>query len=317
MNLEIEEGELLVLLGPSGSGKTTVLRVVAGLEEPTSGTVWIGGRDVTRVPAAQRNVSMVFQGFALFPHLSVADNIGFGLRARRVERGVARAQVAAAAEIVGCANLLGRRPSELSGGERQRVALARALVREPELFLLDEPLSHLDAQLRVQMRSELRRLHERVGATTMYVTHDQMEGLMLGDRLAVLHGGALQQVGTPDEIYDRPANRFVATFVGTPPMNMLPVVDGRAGPFSVEAPLGRTVDAGIRPEHIVLGVGAPLPVQAVEAAGAETFIHLGWTGGTIVVRTGPGVRPRVGDAVPVSVNPAHVRLFDASTGVAL
>ena len=191
-----------MLVGPSGSGKSSALRVAAGLEDVTEGSIYIGGREVTDVPPADRNISMVFQSYALFPHLTVAENIGFGLRARKVPRPETRARVESAAKVVGCGEFLERRPHELSGGERQRVALARALVREPDVFLLDEPLSNLDAQLRVYMRAELKELHQRVGGTMVYVTHDQVEALTLGDRVAVLSGGELQQVGTPDEIYD-------------------------------------------------------------------------------------------------------------------
>ncbi|HET9508035.1 MAG TPA: ABC transporter ATP-binding protein, partial [Gaiellaceae bacterium] len=215
LDLDVRAGELLVVLGPSGCGKTTLLRLVAGLEEPTAGRILIGGRDVTAVRPGRRNVSMVFQSYALFPHLSVAENIGFGLLVRDVPKAEAARRVRAAAVSVGCEELLERRPHELSGGERQRVALARALVREPDVFLFDEPLSNLDADLRVQMRAELRLLHERVGGTTVHVTHDQVEALVLGDRVAVLRAGVLQQVGTPEEIWSRPANRFVARFVGT------------------------------------------------------------------------------------------------------
>ena len=235
LDLDVADGELIVLVGPSGSGKSTALRAAAGLEDVTDGTIHIGGRDVTRVPPAGRNISMVFQSYALFPHLTVAENIGFGLRARGVARAEAAGRVESAAKVVGCGELLERRPFELSGGERQRVALARALVREPDVFLLDEPLSNLDAQLRVHMRAELKRLHQRLEATMIYVTHDQVEALTLGDRVAVLRDGELQQLGPPDEIYRRPANRFAAQFIGSPAMNFFPglVDDGvfRAGPF--------------------------------------------------------------------------------------
>ncbi|HXV56257.1 MAG TPA: ABC transporter ATP-binding protein [Gaiellaceae bacterium] len=326
LELEVRDGELLVLVGPSGCGKTTALRVAAGLEQATQGSVLIGGRDVTRLPPGERDVAMVFQSYALFPHLNVAENVGFGLRARRVPRSDARERVEAAARTVGCDHLLGRRPHELSGGERQRVALARALVREPDVFLLDEPLSNLDAQLRVEMRAELRRLHDRLGATMVYVTHDQVEALTMGDRVAVLSAGELQQVGDPDEVYRRPANRFVATFVGSPAMNVLPAaVEGgrlRAGPFALEVPPGvdgRPLEVGIRPEHVALvAAGAPAVVEVVEVAGNETFVHLDAGGHRLVARAGPEARPPVGSAVAVAVAvPARVHVFDAETGAAL
>jgi ABC-type sugar transport system ATPase subunit len=256
LDLEVADGEFLVLVGPSGSGKSTALRTAAGLEEVTEGSIHIGDRDVTNMRPAQRNVSMVFQSYALFPHLSVEENIGFGLRARGVRPGPAKVKVLAAAQLVGCENLLERKPSQLSGGERQRVALARALVREPDVHLLDEPLSNLDAQLRVHTRAELKRLHQRVGATMVYVTHDQVEALTLGDRVAVLNEGVLQQLGAPDDVYRRPANRFVARFIGSPAMNLFPAerVDGslRAGPFLFEArpDLPERVEVGVRPEHV-------------------------------------------------------------------
>jgi multiple sugar transport system ATP-binding protein len=325
-DLVAEDGELLVLVGPSGCGKTTALRTAAGLEDVSGGTIRIGGRDVTRLLPADRNVAMVFQSYALFPHLSVAENIGFGLRARRVARPEARERVDAAARVVGCDDLLERRPHELSGGERQRVALARALVREPDVFLLDEPLSNLDAQLRVEMRAELRRLHDRLAATMVYVTHDQVEALTMGDRVAVLSDGVLQQVGRPDDVYRRPVNRFVATFLGSPAMNVLRATpaDGRlrAGPFSFEAPPGvgeRELEVGIRPEHVALVAdGAPAVVELVETAGNETFLHLDAGGQRLVARAGPDQRPAVGSTVAVGVSvPGRVHVFDAESGEAL
>ena len=227
LSLDVEPGELVTVLGPSGSGKSTALRIVAGLEAPDAGRVTIGERDVTGVEPADRGVAMVFQSFALFPHLSVADNIAFGLRARGAAREEARRRAREVAEPLGLAELLERRPAQLSGGERQRVALARGLAGKPDVLLLDEPLSNLDARLRAEARAEVRRVQADTGVTTLYVTHDQDEALALGHRVAVLDRGALQQVGTPDEVYDRPANRFVASFVGEPAMNLVaPAVDG-------------------------------------------------------------------------------------------
>jgi ABC-type sugar transport system ATPase subunit len=326
LDLDVAAGELLVLVGPSGCGKTTALRAAAGLEEVTEGTIRIGGRDVTRLLPAARNVAMVFQNHALFPHLSVAENIGFGLRARKVARGEARERISSAARTVGCEALLERKPHELSGGERQRVALARALVREPDVFLLDEPLSNLDAQLRVEMRAELRRLHDRLGATMVYVTHDQVEALTMGDRVAVLSEGVVQQVGEPDAVYRRPANRFVATFVGSPAMNILSAQDEggrlRAGPFTFDRPPGtadRPLEIGIRPEHLALVPdGVRALVEVVEVAGNEAFLHLDARGTRLVARVGPEQRPAAGSTVALAVAvPGSVHVFDAETGVAL
>jgi len=327
LDLEVRDGELLTLLGPSGSGKSTVLRVTAGLEDVTAGTVHIGSRDVTNVAPAKRNVSMVFQHYALFPHLSSRENIGFGLRARGVPRAEAARLVGEAAALAGCATLLDRKPYELSGGERQRVALARALARRPDVYLLDEPLSNLDAQLRVETRAELKLLHRRVGTTMVYVTHDQLEALTLGSRVAVLHEGLLQQVGTPEEIYAEPANRFVARFVGSPAMNVLPATldDGRlrAGPFDFEprvlAPTG-ALEVGLRPEHVQLAsdeTGAPARVEVVESAGNETLIHVTAGDETLVARIAPDARLGVGDVVRLMASPRHVYVFDAETGATL
>jgi multiple sugar transport system ATP-binding protein len=308
LDLDAADGELLVLLGPSGSGKSTVLRVVAGLEDATAGSVSIGGRDVTRTPPAARNVSMVFQNYALFPHLDVAANIGFGLAARGMGRGEVAERVGEAARLAGCEAFLERKPFRLSGGERQRVALARALARRPDVFLLDEPLSNLDAQLRASTRAELKALHQRVGGTMLYVTHDQVEALTLGDRIAVLRAGELQQVAGPDDLYRRPANRFVAAFVGSPAMNFLPP---GGGPFRV----GRDgAEVGVRPEHVRIGVGALLArVEVVEPAGNETYVHLSVDGHRLVVRAAADVRPAVGSEVPVSLAD-ELHFFDPETG---
>jgi ABC-type sugar transport system ATPase subunit len=309
VDLDVAEGELLVVLGPSGCGKTTLLRVVAGLEEASAGRVFIGGRDVTDIAPARRNVSMVFQSYALFPHMTVAENVGFGLAVRETPRAEMRARVARATELAGCNHLLDRRPGQLSGGERQRVALARALVREPDAFLLDEPLSNLDAELRARTRSELKALHQRVGGTMLYVTHDQFEALTLGDRVAVLREGQVQQVATPDVLWNEPANAFVARFVGFPGMNLL--ASGAA--LGVVAPEGAQV--GVRPEHIRLGTdGARAEVALVEPAGAETLVHLLVNGERVVARVPSDLRPALGDAVRVAVDPSRVHLFDAATG---
>ena len=273
IDLRVAAGELLVVLGPSGAGKSTLLRVVAGLEPATQGRVIIAGRDVTRLRPGRRNVSMVFQSHALFPHLTVAENITFGLRVRDVPRTEAADQARRAAEAVGCAHLLGRRPGQLSGGERQRVALARALVRRPDVFLLDEPLSNLDLELRVETRAELRALHDRVGATTVHVTHDQTEALVLGDRVAVLREGVIEQIGPPDEVWRRPETTFVARFVGSPAMNLLPA----AGPL---CPLAshrcRTAPAGC-------SASAPRPCGSARSTAPRAWSS-GWTS-SVTTRT--------------------------------
>jgi ABC-type sugar transport system ATPase subunit len=306
IDLEAEEGELLVLLGPSGSGKSTTLRIAAGLEQPTAGSVRIGDRDVTRVPASKRNVAMVFQSYALFPHFDAARNIGFGLSARGAKRDEVERRVRTAAGLVGVAELLHRKPHELSGGERQGVALARALAREPEVFLLDEPLSNLDAQLRTRTRAELKRLHAELRRTMVYVTHDQVEALTLGDRIAVLERGVVAQIGTPDDVYRRPVDRFVASFVGSPAMNFLPPETAwRLG-------LGRDGEVGVRPEHVRLEEGeAEGEVVIVEPAGSEAFVHLDVSGSRLVARVRPEELPEVGRRVRVAIRPGDVHRFDS------
>ena len=307
LDLEAEEGELLVVLGPSGSGKSTTLRIAAGLESPSAGSVRIRGQDVTGVPAAKRNVAMVFQTYALFPHFDAARNIGFGLSARGVNRDEVDRRVRAAAELVGVAELLHRRPHELSGGERQGVALARALAREPDVFLLDEPLSNLDAQLRTRTRAELKRLHAELGRTMVYVTHDQVEALTLGDRIAVLERGFVAQVGTPDDVYRRPVDRFVASFVGSPAMNFLP--PEAAFRFGLAAGDG---EVGIRPEHVRLGEGdVEGEVDVVEPAGSEAFVHLDVAGVRLVARVPPEELPEAGARLHVGIRPADVHRFDS------
>ena len=272
--LEVAGGEFLVLVGPSGCGKSTTLRMVAGLETPTSGSISIGGRDVTRLPPKDRDIAMVFQNYALYPHMTVAENLSFALRLRHVAKGEIARRVAAAADALGLAPYLSRLPKALSGGQRQRVALGRAIVREPAVFLFDEPLSNLDAKMRVEMRAEIIRLHNRLGATMIYVTHDQTEAMTMGERIVVMNEGRVQQVAPPMELYDSPANEFVAGFIGTPPMNLFP-----RGTLH----FGKTV--GVRPEHVSpvplgdgrgdLGPGAALPatVDFVEPLGPETLVH--------------------------------------------
>jgi ABC-type sugar transport system ATPase subunit len=310
IDLAVGRGELLVVLGPSGAGKSTMLRVIAGLEPATAGRVAIAGRDVTGLRPGRRNVSMVFQSYALFPHLTAAENIAFGLMIRDTPPAEARARAQRAAEAVGCDHVLARRPGQLSGGERQRVALARALVREPDVFLLDEPLSNLDLEQRVETRAELKALHRRVGATTVHVTHDQIEALVLGDRIAVLRAGLIEQVGTPDEIWRTPATTFVARFVGSPAMNLLP----GDGPLAVR--VGDGCQIGVRPEAVVLDHpdGVRGVVERVDVVGEDAYIYVRIGTEPIVARVRAAVRPAVGATVRVAVSPADVHVFDATTG---
>lgn len=310
IDLSVAGDELLVVLGPSGAGKSTLLRAVAGLQTVTHGRVVIGGRDVTALRPGRRNVAMVFQSYALFPHLTAAENIAFGLIVRDTPKAEARERTHRAATAVGCAHLLDRRPGQLSGGERQRIALARALVREPDVFLLDEPLSNLDAELRVETRSELKALHGRVGGTMLHVTHDQVEALVLGDRIAVLRDGRIEQVGTPDEIWGTPATTFVARFVGSPPMNLLPA-DGPLPGFAGEGHL-----IGIRPAALSLAAvdGVAAVVERVEVVGEDAHVYLLLDGHPIVARVPAADRPSAGDTVRVAVRRADVHAFDAATG---
>jgi ABC-type sugar transport system ATPase subunit len=310
VSLEVGEGELVTILGPSGSGKSTALRIVAGLERPDAGAVRIGGRDVTAVAPSRRRVAMVFQSFALFPHLSAEENIAFGLRARGASADEARRRVREVAEPLGLLELLDRLPAELSGGERQRVALGRGLAGRPDVLLLDEPLSNLDARLRAEARAELRRVQASTGVTTLYVTHDQDEALALGQRVAILDRGALQQVGTPEEVYDRPANRFVAGFVGEPPMNLLP---GEAAASALGLDVPRDATVGFRPEHVHAGGPIDARIVLAERTGHESLWHLE-AGGVRVLARGSGARE--GDVVRIGIDRAGVRLFDGRTGAA-
>jgi ABC-type sugar transport system ATPase subunit len=351
LTLEVADGEFLILVGPSGCGKTTALRMVAGLERISRGTITIGDRIVNDVPPKDRDVAMVFQNYALYPHMTVEKNLGFGLRRRRIAREEVRRKVEDVSRLLALEDLLRRRPGQLSGGQRQRVAMGRALVREPEVFLLDEPLSNLDAQLRVQMRSELKRLHERVGATTIYVTHDQVEAITLGERIAVLSGGVLQQIGPPQEVYDHPANVFVARFIGSPPMNLLRgnAAGGLVAVGDVEfrepqVPEGEVL-VGIRPEGLRPvgqeheGPAFEVGVEVVEPLGDEVLVHgsidaasadvriapedealLANGNGdraTITLRLPPEERPRPGSRLRVTVAPHTVRLFDPTSGLAI
>jgi ABC-type sugar transport system ATPase subunit len=348
LSLEIADGEFMILVGSSGCGKTTALRMIAGLEKPTGGTIQIGGQVVNEVSARDRDIAMVFQNYALYPHMTVARNLAYPLRQRRVPKREVTRRVQEVAEMLGLEELMTRRPGQLSGGQRQRVAMGRALVREPEVFLLDEPLSNLDAKLRVQMRAALKRLHARLGVTTVYVTHDQVEAMTLGDRIAVISDGKLQQLGAPQDVYDRPANAFVAGFIGSPPMNLLRgrMRDGTAtaGDLVVSRPGVPDGDVlmGVRPEALhPARDGTPsvrFEVVVVEPVGDEVIVH-GLVGAelaglvteeseaALVAATGnraeavacldPRERPREGSVIQLGVEPGDVHLFDAGTGVAI
>lgn len=313
VDLEVAEDELLAVLGPSGAGKSTLLRLIAGLTPATQGTIHIGDRDVTNLRPGLRNVSMVFQSYALFPHLSVADNIAFGLIVKDVPKQTAHERTVRAASAVGCEDLLSRKPFQLSGGERQRVALARALVREPDVFLLDEPMSNLDLELRVETRAEIKALHRQVGGTMVHVTHDQTEALVMGDRIAVMRDGLIEQIGTPQEIWKSPATVFVARFVGSPAMNLL-AGDGPVRPADMFPEPDWLL--GFRPEAVVLGQpGDPLgSVTRVDVVGEDSYVYLSVSGQSVVARVRTADRPHLGAAIRVGVRRPDVHVFDAATG---
>ncbi len=322
VDLSLADGEMLVIVGASGCGKSTLLRLVAGLETATAGTIRIDGRDVTRVDPAARDIAMVFQNYALYPHMTVRDNMAYGLRIRGLSRAEIAARVDEAAALLGIGALLGRRPRQLSGGQRQRVAMGRAIVRHPKLFLFDEPLSNLDAKLRVQMRAEIRRLQRRLGVTSLYVTHDQVEAMTLGDRLLVLHEGRPVQLATPMEVFARPADTYVAGFIGAPAMNFLPgtAEDGAVRLATGErievaaARAGPSVTLGVRPENVVLRQGGvPVTVELVEPLGSETLVHGRMRDGTALLCKLPGAVP-VPEHVEVGFEEAALHLFDAASG---
>ena len=324
LELGIEDGEFFTFLGPSGCGKSTLLHLVAGVEAPTEGSIEFDGRAVDELAPQDRDVAMVFQSYALYPHLSVRGNLAFPLQSRRIAAGDIAARVDAVARSLGLVDLLDRRPAQLSGGQRQRVALGRALVRRPAAFLMDEPLSNLDARLRLTMREELQRLRALHRVTTLFVTHDQEEAMVLSDRIAVLRDGRVQQCGSPAEIYDAPANLFVATFVGSPEMNLLPaerLVDDPAL-ARLAAPTGRAVLVGVRPVH-VSACDAPTagaiaaPVALVESTGPETWVVGDWQGVRIKGRTGPSTQLRPGAVAWFLISRAHVHRFDAVSGARL
>jgi multiple sugar transport system ATP-binding protein len=354
VSLEVRDGEFMVLVGPSGCGKSTLLKLIAGIEEVTAGHIFIGERDVTLLDPRKRDIAMVFQNYALYPHLTVRGNLGFGLKLRKTAKPEIAKRVDDVARILGLDEMMERKPGELSGGQRQRVAMGRAIVREPAAFLMDEPLSNLDAKLRVSMRAQLSRLHERLGVTTVYVTHDQVEAMTLGQRVAVMRGGVLQQCDTPDQLFDHPANLFVAAFIGSPAMNLVEasVEEGKARFGTCAIPLpehsalrsgaGRPIVLGIRPHDLQLGI--PGRVLVVERLGTETHVVVGIDAprlrsraladaidaspdddvllaeddrASFTVVAEARVRAEIGDRVELGLNPARLHGFDAETGEAL
>jgi multiple sugar transport system ATP-binding protein len=323
ISLDISDGEFMVLVGPSGCGKSTLLRMLAGLEDITGGSIAIDGRVVNDLDSKDRDIAMVFQSYALYPHMTVRENMGFSLKlrkesARRIAEGVSRA-----AKILNLEAYLDRYPRELSGGQRQRVAMGRAIVRDPKVFLFDEPLSNLDAKLRVQMRSEIKALHQRLKTTTVYVTHDQIEAMTMADRIAVMNEGRIEQLGEPLELYDRPANLFVAQFIGSPAMNVFEGIFrkdsvealGAHWPCAVKAQEGQRVAYGIRPEHLALKEGGITgQIEVVEPMGAETEILVKVGGQTLNMMTHGRASVGPGERVTLAALPAHAHLFDAATG---
>jgi multiple sugar transport system ATP-binding protein len=345
VDLRVEAGEFVVLVGPSGCGKSTTLRMVAGLESITSGTLTLGHRVVNDVPPADRDIAMVFQSYALYPHMTVRENMAFALRLRKRPAREIAERVDAAAATLGLTSMLDRTPRQLSGGQRQRVAIGRAIVREPSVFLFDEPLSNLDAALRGEMRRELAAIHRRLGATMLYVTHDQVEAMTLGDRIVVMHEGRVRQVDTPANVYDRPHDTFVAGFLGSPPMNLLPATlaqhEGRweahlTDATDVRLPLPPALAAaaarsrvasvvvGVRPEHLTASAGASASaggfaatLELAEPLGHEQLLHLRAGSARITVRGAPGARPDIGSAMHVAAMPERIHLFDSASGVSL
>jgi len=327
LDLVVEDGEFLVLVGPSGCGKTTALRMVAGLEEPTAGSIWIGERDVTFEEPKDRDIGMVFQSYALYPQMTVFDNIAFGLRRRKTPRAEVAQRVQEVAAMLGLDRLLARKPGQLSGGQRQRVALGRALARRPRVFLMDEPLSNLDAQLRMYTRAELMRIHRRVGTTTIYVTHDQVEAMTMGNRIAVMNQGVLQQVDTPQAVYDRPANTFVAGFIGSPPMNMLRgEIDAAGGRFVAEGvslsfgagARGGPAILGVRPEHLrpsQNGAGSIAgTVELVEPLGSDLLVTLRAGDAPVIARVEPHLPVAIGEPMHLALAAERVSLFEPESG---
>ena len=330
VSIDIADGEFVILVGPSGCGKSTLLRMVAGLEAISAGTVRIGDRVVNDVAPKDRDIAMVFQNYALYPHMTVRQNMGFSMRLRHAPGAEMEAKVGRAAKILGLENLLDRYPRELSGGQRQRVAMGRAIVRDPQVFLLDEPLSNLDAKLRVQMRTEIKGLHQQLHTTTIYVTHDQVEAMTMADKIVVMHDGIIEQIGTPLDLYDRPANRFVAQFIGSPSMNVIEgrIEEGRLKGKDISLTLpeharqrwdGRRVAWGIRPEQLRVRPDGEIEatVEVVEPTGADTLIFVKAGNDPIVVTLHERIDVRPGETVRLAADPGHVHLFDGETGARL
>ncbi len=324
LNAQIADGELVVLVGPSGCGKSTLLRMIAGLEDITSGQIAIGDQVVNNLTPAERDIAMVFQSYALYPHKTVAANMGFALKLRGTDKAEVRKRVEAAADILGLTPYLDRYPRHLSGGQRQRVAMGRAIVRDPKVFLFDEPLSNLDAKLRIQMRTEIKELHQRLTTTTVFVTHDQIEAMTLADRIVVMNAGRIEQAGAPLDLYDRPANTFVATFIGAPSMNLFEgawkdgafVSDaGMRQELPIRAEEGQRVIFGIRPEHMVIdGEGHEARVTVVEPTGTETMLFLKMGGQDVVASFRDRQEARPGETIRLSPDLSRAHLFDAESG---
>ncbi len=328
IDMQVADGEFIVIVGPSGCGKSTLLRMVAGLEAITGGEIVIGDRVVNALEPKERDIAMVFQNYALYPHMSVFDNMAYGLRIRGLARDDIRERVGRAADILELEPLLERKPRQLSGGQRQRVAMGRAIVREPAVFLFDEPLSNLDAKLRVQMRFEIQKLHRRLSTTSLYVTHDQVEAMTLAHRMVVMNAGRAEQIGTPMQVYEDPQTLFVAAFIGSPAMNLLPgkataegtiaLDHGGTAHASAQVEPGRAVQVGLRPEHLRAADPAHAiasgQVEMVEQLGADTLVHLAHGKTTLIARMPHGTSPAVGSTMGVTADPARVFLFDAATG---
>ncbi len=328
VSVEIDDSEFVILVGPSGCGKTTLLRMLAGLENITTGEIAIGDRVVNNVPPKARDIAMVFQNYALYPHMTVRDNMAFSLELAKAPKALIEQKVARAAQILGLTQYLNRYPRQLSGGQRQRVAMGRAIVRDPQVFLFDEPLSNLDAKLRVQMRAEIKELHQRLATTTVYVTHDQIEAMTMADKIVVMNGGNVEQIGAPLDLYDHPVNLFVAGFIGSPAMNFVKGrVEGSSfqaeGGIALPLPQGRTQRLGdgqpavygIRPEHFQLrGDGLPATVNVIEPTGSETQVMADFAGTPIICAFRERLSARPGETIRLAADPALIHLFDAGTG---